>query len=245
MALIVDYPLSSTFAGVNSLQAMGIGVVGNAAPTGIPGSLIISGGAMVATLRDTDPETYTGQRAEITAPADPLGEHWYCFDFYIPQDFQTAGSLLSVMQMHDTPDGGDGGKFPNFLLTVEDERIGVYVPNTNLPAEGATSRRVGTAPLVKGEWLSGCLHVNWQPNNTGFREFFLNRVPLFREFNVGTHYVDAVGPYFKLGLYDAFHRGSFGSRTAMFRNVKIYSGNDGYQTVMGGTPLPTKQMLVL
>lgn len=238
MPLIVNYPLSTSFAGVNSLQAMGGVVTGNSSPSGVGDSIRILNGAMESTVRDTDPETFAGQRAEITAPADPVGERWYSFEFFIPREFDTRGSLFSVMQIHDTPDIADGGKFPNFLLTVEDGNVGVYVPNSNLPAEAANARRVGTAPLVKGRWMTGCLHVNWQANNTGFREFFLDRVTLFREYNVGTHYVDSIGPYFKLGLYDAFHRGSFGSRTAMFRNAKIHSGNDGYQNVLGGSPLP-------
>jgi len=243
MALIVDYPLISSLSGVNTVQAMGSVVSGDSIPSGIAGALYFENGCLVATVRDSDPETALGLRSEITAPADPVGERWYCFDFMIPESWDVT-KPMSIMQIHDTPDGGDGGKWPNFAVTVENGQIVCSVPNGALPTEVGTGFKNGGIRLQNGKWYSGCLHVNWQTTAIGFREFFIDRVPLFRQFNVATHYVDAVGPYLKIGVYDFYHLGGFGTQSARFRNVKVWSGNDGYQTVMGGPPLPKPQIQI-
>jgi len=54
---------------------------------------------------------------------------------------------------------------------------------------------------------------------------------------VPTEYDNVQGPYLKLGPYDYAHWGDFGEKTAFYADAKVWSGNDGYQTVMGGVPI--------
>ncbi len=244
MSKIIDYPLSTNFAGVNTLQARGTIDSGNNLPTGITGALTIVAGVMSSTINQSDAVTALAIRSEITAPADSMAERWYTWEFMLPTDFNPTTDPISLMQIHDTPDGGDGAKSVPFSLYYEQSGyLAAYVPLQNLPSEGANFKFAGKSECVKGNWYRACLHVLWSTTATGFREFYLNGVPLFRHYNLATMYSDTVGPYFKLGCYDATHNARFGSCTAYYRNVAIWSGNDGYQAVMGGLPVLPPQKL--
>lgn len=244
MPQIIDYPLINDFSGVSTLQAGGQIVSGNAFPGGIGSYLRISGGAMEATVAHDDPVTALGRRSEITAPADPREERWYAWEFMVPR--QDVSHPFSVMQIHDTPDLEDAPRYPNFLVTLEGGQIVISVPSAVLPAQEAYGRRIAIADLEFDRWYACCLHVKWAIDNTGFREFFLDRVPYMREFGVPTHYDDATGPYLKLGVYNFY--GSYPSggflHIGRFRHASVWSGNDGYHAVMGGVPVPQKSKLL-
>lgn len=244
MPKIADYPLSATFAGLATMQAMGQIVAGNAAPNGIGDALTIRDGVMVARVRDSDPMTALGRRAEITAPPDAREERWYTWDFMVPE--HDISHPFSVMQIHDTPDGGDTDRYPNFLVTIEAGQIVISVPRAVLPTQDGFGRRIAIADLEFGRWYSCALHVKWSIDNSGFREFFLDQVPYLRESGIATHYDDAVGPYLKLGVYNFY--GSYPpsgfDHTAHFRNAAVWSGNDGYSGVMGGVPMAPVSMLL-
>lgn len=107
MSKIIDYPFSTDFASINNLQANGSILSGSASPSGIAGRLDIENGVMKATLHQADALTALGRRAEITAPPDSMGERWYSWQFMIPAEWGAYGKPLSIMQLHDTPDGGD------------------------------------------------------------------------------------------------------------------------------------------
>jgi hypothetical protein len=235
MAIIASYPLRDSFAGVYQLQAMNTFPIGDASPDGIGNSLKIVNGWMVSTITDTDPLTATGQRAEIQAAPDPNAERWYSWKMMIPLDWIDSADM-TLMQIHDSPDNGDPARSPNFVLSTWGGLLKYTIPAAELPAENNNGSTFSAGPLVKGHVYECCLHVNWQPNGFGFRELFIDKVPIFRQYNIGTHYVDVVGPYFKLGVYNHGHVAGFGIRTAYYRDVVIRSGNDGYQSVLGGLP---------
>ncbi len=233
--IVTEYLLSESFSGVNQLQANGTVVSGNSSPSGVVGRLEIINGVMCATVNSGDMQTSLGHRSEIRAQNDVIGEFWYTWDMLIPTSWE-SDIAMSVMQIHDSPDGGDNPRFPNFLLTVEDDSLVVLVPSATLPTEGVNGTRVAVESLQKGQWLNFCLHVSWQTSTTGFRELFINKTPVYKQFGIATHYTDINGPYLKLGVYDYYHVGSFLEKTAYFRNVRVWTGNDGYQQVMGGVP---------
>ena len=240
---IVDYSLNGSFSGVFQLQANGLNTSGNDSPDGIPGRLDIVDGVMRATVLSTDAQTSLGHRSEIRAETHHVGEYWYTWEMLIP-DTWASDIAMYVMQLHDTPDGGDNPRFPNFLLTVEGDSFVALVPSATLPTEGVNGTRVAVNKLVKGRWYALCLHVSWQTTTSGFIELLIDREPLYKRFSTPTHYADASGPYLKLGVYDYYHIGSFAEKTAYFRNVSIWSGNDGYQQVLGGLPRSKKSLLM-
>ncbi len=244
MALSVSYPLNSSFTGVTQLQSRGTIDTGDNLPAGIAGGLIIENGVMASTIHDTDDVTAIAVRSEIVAPSNTFAEWWYLWEFMIPSDFAPQTDPISLMQTHDTPDVGDGNKWVPFALYwLPSDMLATYVPAAALPAEGANGTIAAMSTFTRGTWHSACLHVKWSAGNSGFREFFLDGIPLFRHHSLATMYTDTTGPYFKLGCYDATHNARFGTAKAYFRNVEIWSGNDGYQTVLGQLPsMPPQRM---
>jgi len=240
---IVDYPLIDSFSSVFQLQANGVNTSGNDSPAGIPGRLEIVDGVMRATVLSTDAQTSLGHRSEIRAESNPVGEYWYTWEMLIPESW-VSDVAIAVMQIHDSPDGGDNPRFPNFLLTVEGDHLVALVPSATLPTEGVGGTRVAVENLYKNRWISLCLHVSWATTASGLIELFIDRTPVYKRFGIATHYIDANGPYLKLGVYDYYHVGSFLEKTAYFRNLRIWSGNDGYQQVMGGLPESKKLMVM-
>ncbi len=244
MTLEVSYPLSSTFAGVNTLQAQGTIDTGNNLPDGIAGTLYISNGRMVSHITQFDDPTATGIRAEITDSARAIGQYFYNFSLTLADDFNPLIDYIMLAQIHDTPDGGDAAKAVPFALCYEQSGdFSVRVPSQTLPTEGNTARIIPIMKAVRGREYRFTLHALWSTTATGFRHLYVDRQPVFKETNIPTMYTDVTGPYFKCGCYDATHNAQFGEVTAYYRDVKIYSGNDGFETAMGGNPIARKQLL--
>lgn len=235
MSLLYSYPLSSSFAGVDSLQASGISGTGNALQSGIGDSLLISGGCMVSRLRDTDTMIGLGQRSEITAPPDAIGdERWYCYEWMV--EGWPVGRQFSLQQIHDTPDGGDAPRAPNFLMLYDGANLMAHAPQQQPPAESINYNLIGSMPMAQGVWHSACLHAKWSNAGVGLLDVYMDGYAIVRQINIGTAYTDVVGPYFKLGVYDYSHAGNFGERVGHFRNVKIWSGQETLNNVLGGAP---------
>jgi hypothetical protein len=245
-ALIFDAPLTNTITGFKSAQAVGEQVDLSTTPSGIPGRLEIGvapdgSSALLSQIFDGDPVTFTGIRAELSASPD-TGECWYVWEMFVPTDFGTTG-LFSLMQIHDVPDSGENPvKFPNFGLATQNGRVKGFLP-TNTPAELRAYRNVGDVALITGRWVKCWLRANWATDNTGFIEVGYDGITLVKEWLRPSAYYDAVGPYWKLGLYDYFHNaGAFGSRRAWYRNAKCYSGSHSYSEVLGFIPQPSRHL---
>lgn len=238
MTLKTYFPFSETFANATTvyLQADGVERTNAQNPAGLADNLIISDGVLASTMRDTDDYTYFGHRADISWPSEIRAEYWYTWRVMIPESWSGYGKRLVVAQIHDRNDVGDPSQSPNFALYADNRELTAVVPESIYPTAIADGVPKGGIPIVLGQWYDCCLHANWQISG-GFREFFINRVPIFREYGVPTEYDNVLGPYLKIGLYDGYHWGDFGTKTAYFSDVKIWTGNDGYGTVMGGVPV--------
>lgn len=237
MALILDSPmLTSVDEWFDNIEAMGV-------TTGLsyPGRIEIAQApdgiaALHSVVLDTDPETATGQRAELRGPAEANAERWYKFDIMISRGWPSGEYL--VMQIHDTPDGGESPiKVPNFAL-LNSEGVGIaYVP-VSAPTEAAAVRVFAKFPMALGVWHTVVLHTNSATDTTGFMELIVNGETVGKEWLRACGYADAIGPYFKLGCYDYLHLGGFGMLEAWYRNVKVWSGGESYVSVLGNAPSP-------
>ncbi|MCB1563346.1 MAG: polysaccharide lyase [Alphaproteobacteria bacterium] len=240
---IVDYPFSSTFAGINSLQANGTVNTGNNLPNGISGRIEIENGVMKSTLDQNDALSAGGHRSEITSPPQTVpGEYWYKWSLMIPAPWNYDKNMV-LMQIHDTPDGGDGARFPNFALGIESGFLAAYVGDVDPPTEGGDTRRIARKHVSFDTWHNLCLHTLWRTDGFGMLELFIDREPIFRRTNVGTAYDDAIGPYFKLGVYDFFSNGDYGTKTAYYKDAQIWSGSGSYETLLGGPPAAKERLV--
>lgn len=235
-ALDANYPFSSTFAGVTQLQAGGIIDTGNNYPDGITDRLIIEDGVLRARVSSSDTLTAGGHRSEIVHAAGGRSEYWYTWQTMIPTSGWDDAASMAVMQIHESPDVGDAARHPNFLIIIENGQIIARVPSATLPTESQGGTRIAVAPLVKDRWYSFAFRASWQITGIGFRELYIDGVPVLKQWNIATHYDDVTGPYLKIGAYDFFGTLS-GEVTAYHANVKVWSGNDGWVDILGSLPV--------
>ena len=254
MPLVNDAPMSAGFPQIAGLGFQANGMISGveSAPDGIPGRLEVQDGWMVSTLDASDELTASGLRSECYFAPNPRGEWWYTWDFRVPEGQSADERRFIAMQIHDSPKTSDPTylpRHPTFLVYVErnagdQPHFVVRVPSMVLPGQDPAGRIVVARPLEVGRVYRLCLHVNWQIDNTGFREFFVDEEPLMRQYNTPTTYDDETGGYLKLGVYIGTTPLNIGSRVAQYRNIKIWSGNDGYQAVMGSAPRPERRLLI-
>lgn len=238
MPLETHWPMTKDFLGVPQIQANGSsGTTGSTNPNGIAGRLEIvpdptgvRGNVMMSRLYETDTPVASYQRSEIANSASQFSEYWYSWKMMLGNDWPTLNEPFSLMQLHDTPDGGDSVKTPNFLVAVLSGHFRAIVPDT-LPAENQVFNRRGSVGADLMRWHDFCVHINWTKSGTaGFRELFVDGVPIYREINVVTSYDDVVAPFLKLGVYDGLSAADgWAQRTAYFSEVRIWSGAATYE----------------
>lgn len=122
MALLKDYGFANGFAAVRQLQAAGQTPSGAAAPKGISDRIAVEKApdgrsSFVARISSSDSETALGIRSELAFDLEPLSERWYVWGTYLPKTWPS--NLFSIFQVHDTPDGGDSPRNPNFIVLTE------------------------------------------------------------------------------------------------------------------------------
>lgn len=241
MAQIFSSPLTAAITGFDAITANGEIYGGEDCVNGlvdIPGYLEIGTApdgstAMLSRITSADALTYGGIRSEVDWTPEDNAERWYCWDMFIPSDFDSS-TKFCLMQIHDSPDDGeDPVKFPNFNLILFDGHVSAYVP-LDAPSEAtSTSRIIGTLPAILGRWTRCCLHTNWGIDALGFLEAAYGGKVLAKEWSRPCGYEDVVGPYLKLGLYDIFHSDFSGERSVWYRNATVHSTGESWESVTG------------
>src|SRR5687768_6094763 len=191
---------------------------------------------MRAFLTESHAVTTIGKRTEMYLTSDTIGENWYAWEFMLPSQYWSGfAGAMTVGQWHDYADGGDSARQPNAMLQVMNGVLYIVWPRATLPTESTLYDRIAILNIQWGQWHSICFRANWQTTTAGFREVFVDKVPVYRKWNIATAYDDVIQPYFKLGIYNT-SGGSSGDKLAYFRNLTRWTGNDGYQAVMGSVP---------
>lgn len=235
---------SATYAPIQGISGIGMALAGASNPSGIPDVLTLENGMMRAYTSDDHPVTSGGHRTEIYLTADAVNTQvWLTWDFMLPSSYWNGFTgIITICQFHDTPDAGDPARQPAFMLQVNDRNLQVALPKATLPTELLASKQMPGVNISFDVWYSMCVRIKWAIDNTGFREVFVNKMPILREWNLATNYDDTVGAYFKLGMYFTNNFNPCGNKVLYARNLKKWTGNDGYQTVLGGIPLPRERI---
>lgn len=244
MTRIFNAPLTQNF-GAATLRANGVTVSGDPYPAGgIQNRLEIINGALEATVYQDDPLTFSGRRAEVeigifTANS---GICWSTVDFMLPEDWAYS-KLVMMGSWYPTPDSGDGTKHVTIGLRLLGSTLLIIVPDS-LPGETTTGKTVARMELERGRWYSICIRAGLATDATGFREVYIDGVPILREFGIETTYTDTVGPYFKVGPYDGNSYNDFGLLRIYYRNAAMWTGDEGFQAVMGRVPRTPSRLLI-
>lgn len=251
MALILDAPLTSTVTGFDAAQAIGLSVDPRGLVAPIPGRIEISispdgSSALLSRITPTDALTYGGIRSEIDWIPEANAERWYVWQVYFPAGFSPT-EQISFMQIHDSPDGGESPvKYPNFEFMTQSGMVYCTVPR-DCPSEATSNGRFPggyRVAAVTGRWVTCCLHTNWATDSTGFLECWYDGQLVAREWGRACGYTDAVGPYWKLGLYNFAGGGLSATYSAWYRNAKAYSTGHVAREVIGAEPSSPRGVLV-
>jgi hypothetical protein len=237
MTLVLSNPFTTNFTNIPTLQSLNSNVAGSSnGGAGIATRIEIVNGVFRARIVDTDDETFGGIRSEcVFAPMALNDEFWFTFEVMVNRaEWADAGGPISLFQVHNLDSINSA---VNFLALLDNDRWLVRVPHYALPATGNAGnfRTAKMIPFQFGVWNKVAFHGVWKNAATGIRELFINGDKVFSEWAVGTAY-NSDAPYFKMGVYDVEDT-AFGTKTAYFRNLNVYSGVESYQTVLGRAPM--------
>lgn len=243
MALLANYPLLDTFGGVRNLEYDGNNLANVLVPaSGVPGHFELTGDGVKVTVNETDAETYGERRAEMSFKhqLDPTGERWYTWKFMVPSIWN-FNSGMAIMQIHEASDSGDPAVAVQLVLLLENGQLVARVP-TDVLTPGTSSYNLATYPFAFDRWYSMCLHANWTLDTKGFWEMFVDGIPMFKQYGIANAYDNVLGGYLKLGIYNYSGSSGWGTKSIYVKDVSIWSGNDGYQAVMGTVPVKQRRM---
>ena len=236
MTKFLDVPFrdNSSFPLCRYLGANGTFKSAPTLPTGIAGRIWIEDAVCNMYVNtQTDANTAGWKRTEIDFGEfpTPTGEMWCTFDFQYHWDFSDYIVLGSWSVMID---GQSGVTYVPLGFRMRDHH---FIIQASLDYSiGFSNRQIASIPVTRGRWYRVCAHANLQPNSTGFIEVFVDGMPIVRMWNTQSTYSTATAHYFKLGPYDGSHTMAFDEALLRIRNVTMWSGNDGYNAVMGGAP---------
>ena len=149
-------------------------------------------------LRDADPESNNGTRAEISFPKpdDKSNlERWYAFALYFPTDGYQADSIDEVIcQWHQ------GGKAtPALCIRTKNDRITLRIKSTLQSKE-----KVELGAIEKDVWHYYVIHVKHSAGDDGLVEIWRDGASIAQ--STGANMYDLSGgvfhaPAWKLGIY--------------------------------------------
>jgi len=232
--LYKDVPLSTDFSGLSSMQAMGTSYNPVSYPNGVAGSLEIVDGWMKATIRQTDPTTFTGIRAEVITHSNSLGdEQTITWDMMVKAEEWTEETGTIVIGQLHTKD--DIPAAVGFSIEVKKGVIFFSTPKSEPPIESWNENPVPCCDLRKDVVMKMAVRMKCINDKTGYVEFFIDGKQYAKISNRGTSY-NADAPYFKIGIYDGPHNADFGTKSVRIRNVKVWSGVGSWEETIGQIP---------
>ncbi len=242
MTLQNSLPLTSTFSGSGMLQCMGTGYMSASYPDGIAGSIEIDDGWFKATIRQTDPPTFSGIRSEIIpfstqALGDEVVFTWEMLIKSSEWTDHTGDIVLGQLHTKDSIPAAVG-----FAIAAKGGMLFLDIPNSEPPTESWTEKRNVIGALKLDHVYQMAVRMRCINNTTGYLQVFVDGVQVYQNWQRGTSY-NADAPYFKLGIYDGPHNADFGTKSARFRNVRRYTGVDAYSLFLGNVPLPPKRLV--
>lgn len=239
MAVVFQYPLTETFAGVRSLQANGTNPSGDDSPSGNGEQIKIVGGWARFQINATDAPFGGNIRSELTGPDETVPSlRLYRWDSRLEGWPYDAESFV-IMQMHANHPGTAYAE--EVLIKCDGAQMWLAIPTIEPPGTDLTSKKVAFTPVQMGVIYKHALIVQWDKTGRGSLMWIVNGTVLYSNPLIGTEYNYPTGPYLKLGVYTGgAHSGSWQQRTVYVRNVIVTDGLDGksWTELIGDIPRP-------
>jgi hypothetical protein len=178
-------------------------------------------------LRDTDPESHSGSRAEISFPYATNLNRWYAFALFAPSaQFKIDTDDDVISQWHQ-----GGGATPALCLRVKSDRIYVRVLGT----------WIDLGVFEKDKWRAYVMHVKHSASSDGLIEIWRDGQKILNRSGANMYAItgDYHMPNWKLGIYKSDWNGSGTTQTNIrvihFDDIKL--GNE-YAVYNDMVPVP-------
>ncbi|HSM63010.1 MAG TPA: heparin lyase I family protein [Gillisia sp.] len=191
-------------------------------------------------INKNDPKVWGGNRTEFAQVTNTtMGEGWYGFSQYFPENYTTENLEELVGQWHDIPDEGEtAGRSPSNAISTGNGHLKWATRwdsrsiQTNNITEGYFEKDLGVIP--KGKWINWVVHIKFSHTNTGIVEVWMDGVKVIDRQNMPNCFNDAIFPYFKFGVYRWEWDTAVTQRVIYFDEVRVGNENSSYDEVKPG-----------
>ncbi|WP_395672242.1 heparin lyase I family protein [Phenylobacterium sp.] len=184
----------------------------------------------------------TKERSEISAKETLNFDHTYTltYDFMIEPGQKITSDWLNIGQFHGSPDVGDYGSLgPVFATQMRGEQMR-FITRTD-PDRITESRPednvlyTDSAAIVRGHWYQMKIDIRFDADGQGLIKVWRDG-DLLVNYTGGVGYNDAVGPYWKMGIY---REASPETLAINYRNFDITEGGATTQPPLTSPETPT------
>ncbi len=179
-------------------------------------------------------------------------EYWYGFSIFLSEGFANNDNWEHVAQWHGTPDFDIGENWRSPVMSLmtanayQTETRGEWTVNVRWDSKRNTfesgevvyegTKTFEFGPYKTGVWTDWVYRVKWSYESDGLLEIWKNHKKVL-EYDGPNCYNDAVGPYFKMGIYRG-GRGAIDTRIVYHDEFRWADGNSTYEDVAPGGKAP-------
>ncbi|RAK58144.1 heparin lyase I family protein [Phenylobacterium deserti] len=183
------------------------------------------------------------ERSEVSAQDTLEFDKTYTmtYDFMVEPGQKITSDWLNVGQFHGSPDSGDYGSLgPVFATQLDGERMRFI---TRTDEDRITTSRpddnvlyTDSSDIIRGHWYQMKVEIRFDPDGAGLIKVWRDG-DLLVNYKGGVGYNDAVGPYWKMGIY---REASAETLAVNYRNFDIAEGGATSQPPPVTSPRPTQ-----
>ncbi|OQP44672.1 hypothetical protein A4H97_09935 [Niastella yeongjuensis] len=176
-------------------------------------------------LRDTDPESHSGTRAEISFPTPTTNNFWYSYSLYMPSaQYKDEAADEVISQWH-----GGGGITPAISIRVTNGRLVMRTPD---------NAKTDLGTIEKDRWHTYVYHIIHSSGSDGLIEIWKDGQKLVSRKGASMYKItgDFHLPNWKMGIYKSDWNGtkttSTNLRVLYFDDIKYGSANETYNAML-------------
>ena len=145
---------------------------------------------------------------------------WVAYSMRVPTTSSTAAPWTVVGQFHGTEDVGDGARSPMLAVDIGLDRLRITTRSDAAPSTVHNPREVERyrAKLDKGHWHSFVFRLRFARSGDGYLAAWMDGISIIPGEAIPLGYNDAIGPYWKYGVY---RPAAQGVTTVEYANMEV------------------------